>query len=310
MTWQLRLTLILGLIAFTQLIFFSPPVAFPVGTTVHVAPGTTVSGAAKLLADKEIIRYESLFKTAVRLVGPSGVQAGTYAFPEKASALSVAYRMVVGDTGLSPLRVTIHEGMTVVGMASLLEETLGDFDDARFIELGKQKEGYLFPDTYNFLPGSSPEVVIDRMLARYEEQVGPLREPIAASGRSEHEIITMASLLEREARRHETMKTVAGILWKRIEIGMPLQVDAVFGYIFDRPTFSPSLDDLEIDSPYNTYRNRGLPPGPIASPGLDAIRAAIEPTESPYLYYLTGADGFMYYAKTFEEHVANRRFLR
>jgi UPF0755 protein len=103
---------------------------------------------------------------------------------------------------------------------------------------------------------------------------------------------------------------VAGILWKRIEIGMPLQVDAVFGFIYGKPTFSPTFDELEVDSPYNTYKNKGLPPGPIGNPGLDSIRAALEPVSSPYLYYLTGVDGTMHYSRTFEQHVANRRFLR
>ena len=120
----------------------------------------------------------------------------------------------------------------------------------------------------------------------------------------------MASILEKEARKLETRKVIAGILWKRIEIGMPLQVDAVFGYIHATSTYSPTFEDLEVDSPYNTYTNRGLPPGPIGNPGLESIRAALEPTKTPYLYYLTGKDGFMYYAKTFDQHVANRRFLR
>jgi UPF0755 protein len=106
------------------------------------------------------------------------------------------------------------------------------------------------------------------------------------------------------------MKMVSGILWRRISIGIALQVDAVFGYILDKPTYSPSLDDLKINSPYNTYTNRGLPPGAIGNPGLDAIEAAISPTQSKYLYYLTGKDGTMHYATTFDQHVANRKYLR
>ncbi|MBP9816793.1 MAG: endolytic transglycosylase MltG, partial [Candidatus Pacebacteria bacterium] len=103
---------------------------------------------------------------------------------------------------------------------------------------------------------------------------------------------------------------VSGILWNRIELGMPLQVDAVFGYIQDTQTYSPSFDDLEIESPYNTYRNKGLPPGPIANPGVNSILAAVTPTKTEYLYYLTGRDGKMYYAETFEAHKANRaRYL-
>ncbi len=91
---------------------------------------------------------------------------------------------------------------------------------------------------------------------------------------------------------------------------MPLQVDAVFGYIFGKPTFHPTFEDLEIDSPYNTYKYRGLPPGPIGNPGLNAIKAALDPEPSPYLYYLTGKDGTMHYARTFEQHIDNRKYLR
>ena len=124
------------------------------------------------------------------------------------------------------------------------------------------------------------------------------------------DVIIMASMLEKEARQLETRRVIAGILWKRLERGMPLQVDAVFGYILDRDTFSPSLNDLSINSPYNTYTHTGLPPGPIGNPGLESLDAALHPVETPYWYYLTGADGTMHYARTFAEHVANRKYLK
>lgn len=100
---------------------------------------------------------------------------------------------------------------------------------------------------------------------------------------------------------------VSGILWNRIERRMPLQVDAVFGYIFERATYSPSFADLKVDSPYNTYTHAGLPPGPICNPGLDALLAAARPAKTNYLYYLTGKDGLMHYAMTYAEHQANQR---
>jgi UPF0755 protein len=120
----------------------------------------------------------------------------------------------------------------------------------------------------------------------------------------------MASIIEREARKSETRRIISDILWRRIELGMPLQVDAVFGYILGKSGYAPNFEDLKIISPYNTYLNRGLPPGPIANPGLDSILAAVEPKPNDWLYYLTGSDGKMYYAKTFEKHVANRVHLK
>ena len=133
-----------------------------------------------------------------------------------------------------------------------------------------------------------------------------MRDSVAASGHSLDEIIIMASLIEKEARTTQVRRIISGILWNRIGIDMPLQVDAVFGYILNRPTFSPTFDDLKIDSPFNTYRNKGLPPGPIGSPSLDAILAAADPEKNNYLFYLSDPNGVMHYSVTFEEHKANR----
>jgi UPF0755 protein len=253
-----------------------------------------------------------MFSILVRFFNPEGgVLAGTYSVPGGENVFSVAYRLARGVTGITSVKVTIPEGFTAREMGVLLEEKLGDFDAEHFVALGKAEEGYLFPDTYFFLPGSSPESVIAAMRRTFDERVGPLAPRIEDFGRPLDEVVTMASLLEKEARRTETRRTIAGILWKRLDRGMSLQVDAVFGYIFGTTTFSPSFDDLEVDSPYNTYRNVGLPPGPIANPGLDAIEAAITPIETPYWYYLTDGDGVMRYAKTFEGHKQNReRYLR
>jgi len=125
------------------------------------------------------------------------------------------------------------------------------------------------------------------------------------------EILIMASILEKEVRTAEDRKIVAGILWKRIRTGMPLQVDAVFPYITQRKNRTITRDDLKIDSPYNTYINKGLPPGPIANPGLDTILAAINPKETKYLFYISDKKGIIRYASTLEEHNKNvDKYLR
>jgi UPF0755 protein len=116
----------------------------------------------------------------------------------------------------------------------------------------------------------------------------------------------MASLVEEEARTLETRRTIAGILWKRLKLGMPLQVDAVFPYIIGKNTYELSIGDLALDSPYNTYKYAGLPPAPITNPGLDAMLAAVTPTDSPYLYYLSDRNGKMHYARTHDGHLANK----
>lgn len=289
-------TSFVGVLAFLYAFLVSPPLPYPESAVLKVEPGQSITSVAEELKELGAIRSTSVFKVFSKLAG--GVQAGWYSLATE-STLELAFRVAHGDTGLDPLTITVPEGSTV-----------RDIRERTYADIPKSEEGYLFPDTYHFLPGTPTADIVSRMRARYEEVVAPLRVEIQASGHTENEIVTMASILEKEARLPETRRMVSGILWRRIKIGMPLQVDAVFGYIMDRDTYAPTLDDLKVQSPYNTYLNRGLPPGPINNPGEDAIRAALEPTTSPYLYYLTGKDGTMHYAKTFEEHVANKRFLR
>lgn len=292
----LYITGVVGAVTLAYLFLFSAPAPFPTGQVLAVESGQSVTSVASELRALGAIRSALMFKVFAKAFG--GAQAGWYGLTGE-NVISLAWRVSHGDTGLSPKKVTVPEGSSVREVSELVG-----------VVLPKSEEGFLFPDTYYFLPGSPQDMIVERMHARYEEVVAPLRPQIAASGHSEKEIVTMASILEKEARLPETRRMVAGILWKRIELGMPLQVDAVFGYIKNTDTYHPTLDDLKIDSPYNTYLHRGLPPGPINNPGEDAIRAALEPTKSPYLYYLTGKDGTMHYAKTFDEHVANKRFLR
>jgi UPF0755 protein len=185
------------------------------------------------------------------------------------------------------------------------------FNRAQFEEIAIPLEGYLFPDTYFFPTDVTPEEVIERVYGNFNETMSRMDGEFEAFNRSLHDVTIMASLLEREGRSLKEKRMLAGILWHRIAIDMPLQVDAVFGYINNRATYSPSFADLEVDSLYNTYKYKGLPPGPIANPGYESLLAAVTPSDTgALLYYLTGNDGLMHYAKTFNEHKSNRaRFL-
>ena len=145
-----------------------------------------------------------------------------------------------------------------------------------------------------------------RKWRKFERRLAPLAKRIADFGKPLHDVLTMASLVEGEARTREARRHIAGILWHRVELGMPLQVDAVFPYILGKNTYEVTTEDLRVDSPYNTYRYTGLPPGPINNPSLDAITAALNPTPSNYLYYLSDKEGIMHYATTHEEHLINR----
>ena len=302
-----KIFIVLGIGAFSILLlyagFMRAPAGFPIGAVVKIESGLSITAVSELLGEKSLIRSPRLFSWIVRTQSPrAGVLSDVYVFPEKENVFSIAYRLTRGITKVTPVRVTIPEGSSVREIALILKQNLVAFDDVKFIAIARGDEGYLFPDTYFFLPATSPEEVIRTMKDNFAKRTENIR--------GSPDILIMASLLEKEARQMETRRTIAGILWKRLEIGMPLQVDAVFGYIFNRDTYSPTFEDLTIDSPYNTYKYKGLPPTPINNPGLDAIQAALTPIESPYLYYLTDQEGNIYYARTYEDHLANKAKAR
>jgi len=173
-------------------------------------------------------------------------------------------------------------------------------------------DGFLFPDTYFFDENSQLNDIVGKMLINFNEKVpDATRVKIKARGKNLYEVVIMASLIEKEVRTQNDMRIVSGVLWKRMEIGMPLQVDATLVYITDKKTGEITNEDKLINSPYNTYLYRGLPPSPIANPGLVAINAAIDPAESDYLYYLSTSDGTTIFSKTLEEHNENKaKYLR
>ncbi|MGB4076207.1 MAG: endolytic transglycosylase MltG [Minisyncoccia bacterium] len=289
-------------------LFLSPPFAFPRGIEFEVSEDATLSEVARDLETHGIIRSAFVMKLVGRLFkADTRLQAGLYRFEEPLGVTSILYRLEAGISGIPVIAVTFPEGSTVREMALLLTDTFQHFDSAEFQKLAKPYEGVLFPDTYHFREDVAPHEVLASMRATYESRITEIQGELDASGIFESDAIIMASLLEKEAKTFEEQRMVAGILWNRIQLDMPLQVDAVFGYIRDTNTYHPSLEDLEIASPYNTYRNRGLPPGPIGNPGLSSVRAAITPLSTSYLYYLSGKDGQMHYARTFEEHKENKR---
>ena len=174
-------------------------------------------------------------------------------------------------------------------------------------------EGYLYPDTYFIvLDDFTPESFLKRLLKTFETKViDGLHEDFKKTDRSMHDIVTMASLIEEETRTNDERPTVSGILWKRFDAGAGLGVDATVRYILEKPTGALTVSDLNSNSLYNLRKFRGLPPGPIASPSLANIRAALHPKETPYWYYLHDTDGQIHYAETNEDHNMNKyKYLR
>ncbi len=294
--------------------FVTPPADFPSNSVYSIEENSSLSEIAVKAKKENVIKSPLFFKILATLFpGNKGVISGDYVLNRKENLFEIVKRFTGGDYRLSAVRITLPEGLNIYEIAELLskKDDLWNFNRQDFVSLAKSKEGYLYPDTYFFLPNVKAKQIIETMEENFTKKVNPIQKDIKNFGKTFKEILTMASILEEEVRTAEDRKIVAGILWKRISIGMPLQVDAVFPYITQRKNKTTTRDDLKIDSPYNTYLNKGLPPGPIANPSLDAIIASINPKDTKYFFYISDKNGITHFAKTLEEHNNNvDRYLR
>ena len=283
--------------------FIAPPPDFPAGHVVTVTTGQTLQDVSSVLRKADVVRSPFAFRmTATLLGGERGMVAGQYYFQEPVSVLTVARRIERGDTRYEPRSITIPEGATLYRIAQLLDYNIVEFDPVAFLKYAHGNEGFLFPDTYQFRALADERAIVQRMRETFRKRIEPLTDRIRASDRSLAEIVIMASILEKEVATTQDRRKVAGVLWNRIDQGMPLQVDAAFSHVNGKTTYELTLDDLRTDAPFNTYTNKGLPPHPIANPGLDSIKAALNPIRHNYLYYLSDRRGNTYYSETFEEH--------
>lgn len=310
-SWAIIITALAIILGGGYWTVFAPPSRFSPNTVVVIAPGASLHSDALQLAAARVVAHPLAFELLVRLLGEGrAVQEGAYSFPSPENAFRVAERIVKGDFGVPAKQITFYEGMSVREMAQRIEQVVPQVSASDFIAVAQPYEGYLFPDTYTFAPSATARTIVDTMRENFQRKTVALQQTLASSTHSFADVVTMASLVQNEARTSESQRMVAGILWNRVAKGMPLQVDAVFGYIYSKQTYSPSLADLKVNSPYNTYTHVGLPPGPIGNPGLSALEAAAHPADTKYLYYLTGKDGLMHYALTYKEQLANeRRYL-
>lgn len=292
--------------------FLTAPAYFPNESLYTIATGNGLTATANDLASKQIIRSPFWFKGLVVIMGgPKGLMAGDYVLFQNQNVIVLAYRLTHADFGLKPVSVILREGLSVSEMSQVLSKKFTKITATDFTELAKPDEGYLFPDTYLFLPNVRSAEVISTLKQNFQRKISSLNSEINNFNKPVADIIKMASILELEARTLESKRTIAGILWRRIELGMPLQVDVSFKYINGKTTKSLTTADLKIDSPYNSYVYKGLPPTPISNPGLDSIKAAITPIKTNYLYFLSDKTGAMHYAKTYSEHLQNKQiYLR
>ncbi len=291
-------------------LFWRSPRPFPEQALITIERGESLFQIAESFEQKRVVRSGFWLKTFIVLWGgQKRVMAGDYYFPNAVSVFKVARMIRKGEFGLIAQKITLPEGTSSMEMAEILTKELPAFNSKDFINevLNNNYEGFLFPDTYFFMPNTKAGDVILMMRENFARQTEKYNEDILKFKKPLGEIIIMASIIEDEANGTlESKRIVSGILWKRIRLEMPLQVDAAFSYYNGKNSYTLTKDDLTEDHEYNTYTNKGLPPTAITNPGIDSIRAAITPTKTDYLYFLSDKSGNLYYAKTFEEHKRNR----
>lgn len=309
----------------------SPAPGSPV--TISIGEGAGLSAVSHELADERVISSA----LGYRMYGAFHADAkepkpGAYSLYPGMSYRSIARRLFLGPERRE-VTLRILEGWTLDdiertvvkdggGEASGVLRSVGDgvrgepfdplwreeFSFLRSLPSGRSLEGYLFPDTYRVWKDDLPESLIRKQLNEFQDRVDPSSITSFPSPlRSLDDVIVLASIIEKEVRNDEDRKIVAGIFLKRLAIGMPLQSDATLGYVTKSGRSRANERDLQIDSPYNSYRFQGLPPGPICNPSLSSINAVFHPTTSSYYYFLTNREGKVLYASTLEGHILNKR---
>ena len=264
--------------------FTSVPIA------IHISAKENLTTISNELKDKNVIRYTKVLKAFVYVFkNDKQIASGDYFFEKNSPVWKVGYMLAFGIHNINPIKITFQEGLTNDQVAEILSKNLPNFNKDQFLSDVSTKQGYLFPDTYFFFPLSTNAEIEEAFYNNFNKRVSVLNPDISKSKNNFKSILVMASILEREARGESDNALISGILWKRIALKMPLQVDA-----------AP-----------DTYKIKGLPSLPISNPGLISIKAALYPKDSSYLFYLHDKTGMVHFANTFAEHKANiKRYLK
>lgn len=253
-------------------------------TIIHISKNDNISSVSNILKNENIIKSRIAFKVLIILFNQDkNISTGDYLFKKDINIFSVVWQISSSKHYVSPIKITLKEGLTKEQMANVLVDKVSSFRKDLFLKDERSKEGYLFPDTYFFFPMSTTDEILDEISSNFNKKIKTLNNDIEKSGKGLSEIIIMASIIEKEASGKEDAFMISGILWKRIEIGMPLQADA---------------------API-TYEKSGLPDEAISNPGLLSIKAALNPAKTDYLFYLHDDYGKVHYAKDFSEHRSN-----
>ena len=316
----LFVTIVISLPVVTEVFDFTSTQGDPV--TVTIPQGTPISNVAQILKDNNLLKSKLAFKIKIKLSGYDQLNWGTYDL-NSGMCLGDILKELASSNGVKQVIVTIPEGFSVQQIAQRVEnegickkqdflKALSDNYDYEFIkyipdgEYDYKLQGFLFPETYSFIPNTDPHTVIDMMLATFEKKY---KENIGEYSENIFEIITKASLVEKEAKLEKERPVISGVIENRIKIDMPLQIDAAIAYAVTEGRYDVegvTLRDLEVKSPYNIYRNPGLPVGPICNPGMTSIESILNPQSHKYLYYHTDNqknDGSHIFTESYSEHL-------
>lgn len=285
---------------------------------VTVPSGATTTSIGEILIDYDLIQSKTVFKMAAKELEADGkMKAGDYLLSQSMTTDEIIEKLVFGDVEINTFSFTIPEGFELrqivdrleaeglIDRATFEDELANGVFDYAFLEGASSLEGYLFPDTYEMRTGATEHQIIDRMLQRFDEIFTDEYEARRqALNMSMNDLITLASIVEREAQAKEEFPVVSSVFHNRIEQGMLLQSCATVQYILGERKERLTYDDIAIENPFNTYINAGLPPAPIASPGKLAIESALYPDETEYLYFVVKKDGngTHVFSKTLDEH--------
>lgn len=287
--------------------------------TVTIKQGMATQAIGELLYEQGLIKNVLVFRLVAKIEGVDGsLQAGEYTFSKAMTVQQIIGKMARGETAFR--QFTIPEGYTIEQIANLFESrklasaakfksyvaAYAPYDYMNPHPESKYKaEGFVFPDTYKVAAGASEEQLAKMMVSQFNSQfTSEMRQQAAEQGLSVREVVILAALVEKEAQVAKERPIIAAVFLSRLKIGMPLQSCATIQYILGYPKPELTVQDTEIPSPYNTYLNMGLPPGPIASPGLAAIKAVLAPADTDYLYFVANKDGSHVFSRTYEEHLA------
>ena len=303
--------------------------------TLMVNTGDTVKDVSARLKAEDIIQSPFFFESYVWLTGTQAAfQAGMFTLQPGMNYQDLVEALTHAEA--QEVQVTIPEGYTAEETGDIIREELPRITEESWVDAigansslfvsethvlagipdGQGVEGYLFPDTYRYTAEASAETVAETMVLTLKRRLAENEilipdDLVMENGMTLHEVLVLASVIEKEAPTAEDMKIVADIFLKRLEIGMALQACSTVNYVTGKDDPAVTYDDQQVDSPYNTYQRVGLPPGPIANPGMNAIIAVLQPTENEYYYFLTTPAGEMIYSKTYDEHVyAKQLYLK